>query len=114
VVTSVNKDAEIGTGEEIIRQASLRRLSVIFGVPAEHLRPQLRFGTDLHATFVSDFRRNELDRLSDDIRDVADRSIAAEIESGSLMITTVAEYCDHMIRCSRSNGSEVRKLLSIT
>ncbi len=68
--------------EEMIRGKALLRPSGIFGVPAAELNPERRFGDDLKATFVSDFRRNELDQVNDDIHDVADRAIARELGSG--------------------------------
>ena len=74
----------------------------------------LRFGgDDLSVSFVSDFRRNELDRVTDDILDVADRTIAKEIASGHLTMQTVGEYCDLMARCSRTRRNDVLKLLEI-
>jgi len=97
--------------EEKIRDKAMLRLSRIFGVPLEAIAPERRFGEDLKASFVSDFRRNELDRVNDDIRDVADRLIAKELDSGNLTIGTAGEYCDHMVRCSKSRPRDVQRVL---
>ena len=97
--------------DERIRGKAMARLARIFGVSLETLSPERRFGEDLKASFVSDFRRNELDRINDDIHDVADRLIAKELASGKLTISTAGDYGDHMIRCSKTRPKEVEKLL---
>jgi hypothetical protein len=100
--------------EKLIREKALLRLSGIFGIPVAELSPGRRFGgDDLKVSFVSDFRRNELDRVTDDILDVADRLIAKEISSGKLTMQTVAEYCDLLVRCSKTRRKNVLKLLRI-
>lgn len=100
--------------EKLIREKALLRLSGIFGVPVADLNSGRRFGgDDLRVSFVSDFRRNELDRVTDDILDVADRAITKEIFSGRLKMQTVGEYCDLMVRCSRTKEKAVKKLLGI-
>jgi hypothetical protein len=71
------------------------------------------FGKDLKPSFVSDFKDNELDRLDYDIKDVADRAVRKQLESGNLVIRTVADYCDHMVRCFRANPQEVSRVLSL-
>lgn len=96
-----------------IRMHALRRLSEIFHVPLAALNPELRFGIDLRSSFVSDFRRNELDIVNDDIHDVADNEITKLLASELLVIRTVDEYCDHMIRCSISRQADVASLLKI-
>lgn len=99
--------------EKLIREKALLRLSGIFGIPVTDLSPDRRFGDDLKASFVSDFRRNEFDKVNDDIHDVADREITREMASGRLTIHTVGDYCDHMVRCSKSRLKEVRRVLGI-
>lgn len=96
-----------------IRDRAILRLAEIFHMPTSDMQSELRFGIDLRASFVSDFRRNELDIVSDDIHDVADRSIAKEFESGQLVIKTVGDYCDHMVRCSKVNPKDVNHLLGV-
>jgi hypothetical protein len=100
--------------ERVISENALRRLALIFHVPFDSLKADLKFGVDLKASFISDFRRNELDMVSDDIHDVASKLIAKEIRSGHLNIRTVGEYCDYMVRCSKSNLKEVEYLLQVT
>ena len=99
--------------EQLIRAKALVRLSGIFKVPVAALTPECRFGDDLKASFISDFRRNEFDQVNDDIHDVADRTIAKELGSGNLTIKTVGDYCDHMVRCSKTKRKDVVKLLGI-
>ena len=100
--------------EKLIRERALLRLSGIFGIPVSDLHPSRRFGgEDLKVSFVSDFRRNELDRVTDDILDVADRTITKEINSGQLKMQTVGEYCDLMVRCSKTKQKDVKRLLGI-
>ena len=99
--------------EKLIREKALLRLSGIFGIPVADLKPGRRFGDDLKASFVSDFRRNEFDKVNDDIHDVADRAITKEMASGRLIIQTVGDYCDHLVRCSVTREKAVKKLLGI-
>lgn len=96
--------------ENDVRHRALLRLAGIFRIPVSALSLDLRFGTELKASFVSDFRRNELDMVGDDIRDVADRAVIKELESGRLVIQTVGDYCDHMVRCRKVNPKGVRML----
>lgn len=99
--------------ESTIRDRALLRLAQIFHAPVATLKPELQFGIDLKASFVSDFRRNELDRVNDDIHDVADREIAKELASARLVIQTVQDYCAHMVRCSTVKPKDVTKLLKL-
>ncbi|AXQ31703.1 hypothetical protein D0B54_11225 [Solimonas sp. K1W22B-7] len=97
----------------MIRDHALCRLAEIFKVPLESLRPFHRFDVDLKSSFVSDFRRNELDKVSDDIHDVADKHIMKEFASDKTVIGTVEDYCNHMIRCGKLNPKEVERLLGV-
>ncbi len=99
--------------EKLIREKALLRLSGIFGIPVADLDPDRRFGDDLKASFVSDFRRNEFDKVNDDIHDVADKEVTNEMASGRLTIHTVGDYCEHMVRCSRTKRKDVERVLGI-
>ncbi len=101
-------------GDQFVRSAALQRIGEVFGVSASSLSQDARFGVDLNASFNSDFRRNELDIISDDIHDVADKRSARDLASGRLVIHTVGDYCDFMERCSTTNPREVRHLLKLT
>lgn len=101
------------TLEKRIRECALSRIADIFGVPVEQLRHELIFGKDLNASFVSDFRFNQLDQVFHDIRDVADRKITREFSKGLLTICTVGEYCDHMVRCYETMPEEVSRILGL-
>lgn len=102
--------AAMNESEKAIRDSALLRLGGIFHLPVAALNPEYRFGVDLKSSFVSDFRRNELDQVNDDIHDVADRAIAKELASGQLTIQTVGDYCDHMVRCSKTRPKDVKNL----
>lgn len=99
--------------EGIVRQRSLARIAAVFSVDLDGIRLSDRFGVELKAGFVSDFKDNELDAINDDIHDVANRKDASDLASGKLVITTVGDYCDFMVRCSQSNPSEVACLLKM-
>jgi hypothetical protein len=85
--------------EKLIREKALLRLSEIFGIPVAKLSLDRRFGDD--------------HKVNDDIHDVADREITKEMASGRLTIYTVGDYCDHMVRCSRTKRKDVLRLLEI-
>jgi len=99
--------------EREIRTNAVIRLSRLFRVPVEALRPESQFGIELNANFVSDFRRNELDEVSDDIHDVADKKSVKAMAAGHLVIRTVADYCDHMVNSNKSQPKAVGKLLGL-
>jgi hypothetical protein len=94
-----------------IREKAKLRLSQIFRLPLANFSSEVRFGDDLKASFVSDFRRNELDRVNDDIRDVADQSITKELALGKRTIRTVGDYCEYMVLCSKSKPNDVQRVL---
>lgn len=71
----------------------------------------MKFGEDLFASFVSDFRYNELDQVLHDLRDVADREICKELDAGTVLIQTVGDYCEHMVRCYKTKPKDVAMLL---
>lgn len=96
--------------ESEIRAKALARLSEIFRVPVSDLHPAARFGVDLKASFVSDFKRNELTIVDDDIHDVADKHVSRKLANGSLTIFTVLDYCDHLVACYKSKPSGVIRI----
>lgn len=111
-MSTTSKDAEDHTLEEI-RGRARARVAKAFGLSANELPLKAEFGKDLDASFVSNFRFNEFDRLDFDIRDVADRATLRRLEDGSLMIRTVADYCEHMVACYATNPREVLRLLDL-
>jgi hypothetical protein len=94
-----------------IEQRAIKRIATIFSVQADKVGRDWRFGYELKSSSRSDFHRNELDRINDDIHDVADREVLREFAAGTLIISTVGDYCDLMIRCSRKKGHNVLQLL---
>lgn len=99
--------------DDTIRAHALMRVASIFDVPIESLRPDLKWGEDLVAGAVSNWRYKELDRIAQDIRDVADESIGAELGSGLLVIDTLGDYCEHMVRCYATKPHAVEAVLEL-
>lgn len=97
--------------EQRIRTASRARICTIFRVSDSALGDQDRFGVDLDSSFQSYFRYNELDQVLHDIRDVANKSVLAEINSGRREISTVLEYCNHMVLCYETEPDEVEAVI---
>lgn len=99
--------------EQIIHERALLRVARLFRVPVDELRLDHIFGVDLKPSFVSDLRRNEFDQIDDDIHGVADRTVAKEFKSGKLVIRTVGDYCDHLVRCSRTKPKDVEIIFEL-
>ncbi len=99
--------------ETLIRQRALQRVASVFKVEAESLPLAARFGKDLKAHPVSDFKANEFDIIDGDIKDVADKPLLKAMSRGELEIRTVADYCDHMVRCYAVRPKHVAELLSL-
>lgn len=96
-----------------VSSASRQRIARIFQIPIDSVDLEHVFGTDLTSSGRSDFKYSELDQILHDIRDVADKETIKEINSGALVICTVGDYCDHMLRCYRKNESEVLTVLGL-
>ncbi|WP_338525228.1 hypothetical protein NUH87_06185 [Pseudomonas batumici] len=99
--------------EKRVWDAAMRRVAAVFGIALDALSPDQKFGEDLKSSFVSDFKRNEFDLINDDIYDVIDRKVAKEIAAGALVIRTVEDYCNHMVRCYETKPKTVRQVLRI-
>lgn len=99
--------------QDVIREFSLRRLAKIFNISKNDLFEDQRFGFDLISSKANDFRLNEFDIIDNDIKDVANKYIKKEMENGLLIVSTVGDYCDHMIRCSHTNFDDVSYVLEI-
>jgi len=109
----VKKSTPVAYPEEVIRQHSLRHLAEVFGVPEASLFNGARFGQELKAAPASDFKANEFDVIDGDIKDVADRRLLKEMAQGELVIQTVGDYCEHMVRCSIMKPEEVARILRL-
>ncbi|WP_434148436.1 hypothetical protein ACR2R6_14190 [Methylocaldum gracile subsp. desertum] len=90
------------------------RVARLFNVAPASLSPDSVFGVDLKASFVADFKANEFDPLDYDIHDVADRPTLKQLSSGALVIRTVGDYCEQMIRCYKTKPDDVRRILGMT
>lgn len=99
--------------DEAIRSGALVRIAEVFNKTIDELTFHAKFGKELKSSFVSNFRSNEFDKIDQDIRDVADKKILKELSQGLLIISTVGEYCDHMVRCYASKPGEVTYLLKL-
>ncbi len=103
----------MGEVETTIRRHALQRLASVFNVYIDALPLGARFGEDLKARPVSDFKANEFDIIDGDIKDVADKPLLKAMSRGDLEIRTVADYCDHMVRCYATKPKDVARLLSL-
>jgi hypothetical protein len=99
--------------EEVVRRHSLRHLAEVFGVSEASLSLDARFGQELKANPASDFKANQFDIVDGDIKDVADKRLLKEMAQGKLVIQTVGDYCEHMVRCSNINPEEVVRVLRL-
>jgi hypothetical protein len=99
--------------ERNVRECALRRIAKVFNVSIESLTDEAAFGEDLRASFVSRIKSNEFDLILSDIRDCADRHTLEELESGTLVIRTVGDYCDHMVRCLAVKPDDVAVVLQM-
>jgi hypothetical protein len=99
--------------DEELRQAAKLRVANVFKMNPDTLGENAVFGETLKASFVSDFKYSELDKIDFDIRDVADKKTLKELGSGTLVIRTVGDYCEHMVRCYRTKPEEVIYVLQI-
>lgn len=99
--------------EDVIRLHALRHLAAVFRVPESSLSNDARFGQELKAAPASDFKANEFDIIDDDIKDVADKRLLKEMAQGLLVIQTVGDYCEHMVRCSALKPKEVARILRL-
>lgn len=109
----VKKPAMVAPSEEVVRRHALRHLAEVFGVSEASLSPDARFGQELKANPASDFKTNQFDIVDNDIRDVADKRLLKEMAQGKLVIQTVGDYCEHMVRCSSINPEEVVRVLRL-
>jgi hypothetical protein len=99
--------------EHVVRQHALRRLADVFQVAQAALSPAHRFGEELQAAPATDFRLNQFDVLDDDVKQVADKQLLQHMARGSLVIRTVDDYCNHMVRCSQMNPARVTEILKL-
>lgn len=104
----------MNVSDEELRRAAKLRVARLFNVNLDTLEADVAFGEDLKVSFISDFKPNEFDQVDYDIRDVADPQILKELSSGTLVIRTVGDYCEHMVRCYRTKPEEVIRVLGIT
>jgi hypothetical protein len=107
------KATAVAHSEQVIREYSFQRLAKVFGMPKSSLSDNDRFGHELVAAPASDFSANAYDVIDGDIKDVADKKILKDMAEGKLTINTVADYCDHMVRCNLINAEEVAHILQL-
>jgi len=89
---------------ECVRKMALLRLSKVLKIPLDSLSREMRFDS-ITPSFVSFFKRNEIEVIRDDVYDVAPSEIYKSLEKGDLIIITINDYVNHMIVCySKSPG----------
>ncbi len=99
--------------DEDIFNAAKKAVAKTFNVSEDTIRLDNDFRKDFKYSPVSDFKWNEADDMLDYIRDAADRSILKELNSGSLVIITVDDFCKHMVRCYQRNKRKVVNILGL-
>jgi hypothetical protein len=109
----VKRPATTPPSEEVVHRRSLRHLAEVFGVSEASLSLDARFGQELKANPASDFKANQFDIVDNDIKDVADKRLLKKMVQGSLVIQTVGDYCEHMVRCSTINPEAVVRVLRL-
>ncbi|MBF0147451.1 MAG: hypothetical protein HQL84_12975 [Magnetococcales bacterium] len=107
----IKRQVTIVHPKDVVRLFALHKLAEVFRVPGSSLSNEARFGHELKAAPASDFKLNEFDLIDNDIKDVADKRLLKEMSQGRLVIRTVGEYCDHMVRCSSLKPKEVARVL---
>ncbi|MBR0566158.1 hypothetical protein J5J83_08520 [Azoarcus sp. L1K30] len=112
-MSKIDLQAPMIHSEEVVRQHALQRLAEVFRFPESSLSNEARFGHELKAAPASDFKSNEFDIIDDDIKDVADSLLLKKMLQGVLVIRTVGEYCDHMVKCSSLKPKEVARVLRL-
>jgi len=101
--------------EEDISNASIKKVAELFNLPYKDILPNYEFGKDLLCDRErSDFKENEFDLMLFDIRYVADRKTTKELNSEKLVIRTVNDYCEHMIRSYETNPKRVVDTLGLS
>jgi hypothetical protein len=115
----MNKDssqypvATLGFSDEEVRSAARKRVSRIFNVSLDSFSLESEFGKDFKTTPSSWLKSfNELDIITEDIEDVASASFMKEWRAGHIKITTVADYCECMVRCYHDSPTDVVYILS--
>lgn len=98
--------------EEEIEKLAIARIASLFQVPESSIRGEMILGKDLRATFQSDFRENELDKVYYDILNAANRETYDKLERGKITIQSVQDYCKYMAECYRVNSREVLRILN--
>jgi len=100
--------------DECVRKFALLRIAKVFNVSVDSLRLENKFGEELKARSSSGiFKKNEYDQIENDIYDVANRQAYKKLSSGNLMIRTVGDYCDYMIRSYEVKPTDVKHVLEI-
>ena len=84
---------------------ALSRLAFIFQTDPERLNVEDEFGTSLNATFVSDFRKNELDRVAADVADIESRLRRAQ------RVKSVRDFVELLAACHALDRPFYKKLV---
>ncbi|WP_459873872.1 hypothetical protein [Endothiovibrio diazotrophicus] len=104
-------DVPMEISEDELRNAAKLRIARLFNVAPENISLDDIFGKDIHTSFVSNWKPNELDIIYDDICDIVDKKTWKELGSGRIKIRTVGDYCDLMVSSYKSNKKNVTEIL---
>ncbi|WP_341503749.1 hypothetical protein [Gallaecimonas sp. GXIMD4217] len=97
--------------ESKIKQKSIERLAALLDVDASTLSEEMSLATAVKPNPVKFWKRNQFDKILDDIRDVADKESTKLLESGDFEVKTVQDYVNFMIRCYEENPKLVLLVL---
>ena len=97
--------------DDELRRAAKERIARLLKVSSDTLSLDAVFGEDIKASFVSDWKANELDIIYDDICDIADKKVWKELSSGVDAVRTVRDYCELMVRCYHVKPKRVVQVL---
>jgi len=92
-----------------IIQRSLLRIAWVFYVRVEDIDFNMRFGTDLKASFVSDFSENELDQIAFDVQEM--REGIGNKNGDKNEVETVGDFCALMENFQAVNYAGCCRLL---
>jgi hypothetical protein len=98
--------------EKIVDMCVLR-LKSIFNIVDCSVDMKWKFGEELKASFVSDFKENELDCILDDIRFVSSKEMLKRLNNEEVEITTAGDYCDFMFNAYLENPKRVLSVLNV-
>jgi hypothetical protein len=96
--------------EQLIRDKSIERLTKIFNVEASLLSDDIDLTTQFDPKPVSFFKRNEFDKVADDLQDAASNNILSKLNAREIEVKTVGDYINFMIMCYKDRPNMVESI----